>query len=113
MALTRLVRWQLGIFAVVTVLAITSVSLFYLRLPSALGFGSYDVTANFPSSGGLYENANVTYLSVAKLRSPLVARKSPHLLAGVEVSSVAFTSLVVGVAHAERLPVGDDDAGVM
>jgi hypothetical protein len=52
-------------------------------------------------------------LSVAMLKSPLVARKSPHSLARVEVSSRAVTSLVVGVAHAKRLAVCDDDAGVM
>lgn len=52
-------------------------------------------------------------MSVAMLKSPLVARKSPHSLAGVEVSSGALTSLVLGVAHAERFAVGDDDAGVV
>lgn len=52
-------------------------------------------------------------VSVAMLKSPLVAGKSPRSVAGVEVSSGAVTSLVVGVAHAERLAVGDHDAGVM
>ena len=46
-------------------------------------------------------------LSAAMLKSPLVAGKSPHSLAGVEVSSGAFTSLVLGVAHAKGLAVGD------
>ena len=47
------------------------------------------------------------------LKSALVARKSPHSLAGVEVSSGALTSLMSGVAHAERVTVGDDDAGMV
>jgi hypothetical protein len=39
------------------------------------------------------------------LKSPLVARKSPQSLAGVEVSSGAVSLLVLGVAHAERVAV--------
>jgi phospholipid/cholesterol/gamma-HCH transport system substrate-binding protein len=59
--LTRLVRWQLTTFAVITVISVTSISLFYLKIPDALGIGSYEVTANFSATGGLYQNANVTY----------------------------------------------------
>lgn len=59
--LTRLVRWQLAIFAVITVISVTAVSLFYLKVPDALGIGSYEVSANFSATGGLYQNANVTY----------------------------------------------------
>ena len=43
-------------------------------------------------------------LSMARLKSPLVARKSPHPL---RVCSVAITSLVLGVAHTVRVAVGD------
>ncbi|MGV0781419.1 MCE family protein [Mycolicibacterium sp. XJ775] len=59
--LTRLIRWQLTVFAVVTVVAMGAVAIFYLRIPEALGIGRYTVTANFAASGGLYPNANVTY----------------------------------------------------
>lgn len=59
--LTRLIRWQLITFAVVTVTAMGAVAVFYLRIPEALGVGRYTVTANFAASGGLYPNANVTY----------------------------------------------------
>ena len=59
--LTRLVRWQLAIFGVVTAISVTLISLFYLKIPDALGIGSYEVTANFAATGGLYQNANVTY----------------------------------------------------
>jgi phospholipid/cholesterol/gamma-HCH transport system substrate-binding protein len=57
----RLVRLQLMIFTAVSVVTIVAIALFYLHLPAALGFGTYRVTANFIASGGLYENANVTY----------------------------------------------------
>ena len=46
-------------------------------------------------------------LSVAMLKSPLVAGKCPRSLAGIDVSSGAVTSLVSGLAHSERLAVGD------
>jgi len=62
--LTRLIKIQLMIFATVTVLAMGTISLFYLHVPSALGIGSYNVTADFVAGGGLYENANVTYRGV-------------------------------------------------
>ncbi|ORB31858.1 MCE family protein [Mycolicibacterium parafortuitum] len=62
--LSRLTRIQLMIFAIVTVLSVGAVSLFYLRVPSAVGIGAYDVTANFEAGGGLYQNANVTYRGV-------------------------------------------------
>ena len=39
----------------------TLIALFYLKIPDALGIGSYKVTANFAATGGLYQNANVTY----------------------------------------------------
>ncbi|MEW5808753.1 MAG: MCE family protein [Actinomycetota bacterium] len=59
--LTRLVRWQLTIFALVTVFAVTVVAVGYLRLPAFFGYGTYHVTVNLTASGGLYQNANVTY----------------------------------------------------
>ena len=63
--LTRLTKTQLGIFAVVTVLTVGLLSIFYLRVPAALGIGAYHVTADFVAGGGIYQNANVTYRGVA------------------------------------------------
>ncbi|ORA48600.1 mammalian cell entry protein [Mycolicibacterium chubuense] len=62
--LDRLSRIQLSIFAVVTVLTVGAISIFYLRVPEAIGLNSYQVTANFTAAGGLYQNANVTYRGV-------------------------------------------------
>jgi phospholipid/cholesterol/gamma-HCH transport system substrate-binding protein len=62
--LDRLARFQLTLFAIVTVLTVGAISLFYLHLPAAVGIGSYNVTANFVAAGGLYQNANVTYRGV-------------------------------------------------
>jgi phospholipid/cholesterol/gamma-HCH transport system substrate-binding protein len=63
--LDRLTKAQLAIFGVVTVIAVAVMAIFYLRLPAALGIGTYQVTANFVAGGGLYKNANVTYRGVA------------------------------------------------
>lgn len=62
--LTRLVRLQLAIFAVVTVLAVGAIAILYLHAPSRLGIGTYKVTADFAGGGGIYKNANVTYRGV-------------------------------------------------
>src|SRR5690625_2944849 len=62
--LTRLVRIQLGIFAVVTLLAVGAISILYLHAPSRLGIGTYKATADFIAGGGIYSSANVTYRGV-------------------------------------------------
>jgi phospholipid/cholesterol/gamma-HCH transport system substrate-binding protein len=62
--LDRLTRAQLAIFGVVTVITVVIMAIFYLRLPAALGIGTYRVTADFVAGGGLYKNANVTYRGV-------------------------------------------------
>lgn len=58
---TRFVRKQLIVFAILT--AVTAVVLggYYLRLPTLAGIGQYTLNANLPTSGGLYRTANVTY----------------------------------------------------
>jgi phospholipid/cholesterol/gamma-HCH transport system substrate-binding protein len=62
--LNRTARIQLVVFAVVTVLTIAAITVFYLRVPARLGIGAYEVTANFTAGGGLYQNANVTFRGV-------------------------------------------------
>ena len=46
-------------------ITVAIMAIFYLRLPAALGVGTYQVTADFVAGGGLYKNANVTYRGVA------------------------------------------------
>ncbi len=75
--LDRLTKMQLAIFGVVTVITIAVMAIFYLRLPAALGIGTYRVTADFVAGGGLYKNANVTYRGVAVGRVESVGL-NPH-----------------------------------
>ena len=61
MMLSRFVRIQLSIFAVLTVIGLVVMTLQYVRLPALLGVGQYTLTVELPSTGGLYPHSNVTY----------------------------------------------------
>lgn len=61
----RLAKIQLSIFAVITVITLSVMAIFYLRLPATFGIGTYGVSADFVAGGGLYKNANITYRGVA------------------------------------------------
>lgn len=61
----RLAKIQLSIFAVITVITLSVMAIFYLRLPATFGIGTYGVSADFVAGGGLDKNANVTYRGVA------------------------------------------------
>ncbi len=54
--LTRLIRTQLIVFTVLTVVALIVLGWYYLRLPSVVGIGQYELKADLPASGGLYRD---------------------------------------------------------
>ncbi|WP_326545057.1 virulence factor Mce family protein [Mycolicibacterium sp. ND9-15] len=85
--LSRLTRFQLSIFAIVTVLTVGAISIFYLQLPAAVGIGTYRVTANFVAGGGLYENANVTYRGVTIGRVESVGLTDDSVIAKMRLNS--------------------------
>jgi phospholipid/cholesterol/gamma-HCH transport system substrate-binding protein len=85
--LDRLTRIQLSIFAVVTVLTVGAISIFYLQLPAAVGIGSYKVTADFVAAGGLYQNANVTYRGVTIGRVESVDLSDKNVVARMRLNS--------------------------
>jgi phospholipid/cholesterol/gamma-HCH transport system substrate-binding protein len=60
----RLVRRQLAVFAVVSLVAVLVVSGQYLQLPRILGWGRLHVTAHLPATGGLSASGLVTYRGV-------------------------------------------------
>jgi phospholipid/cholesterol/gamma-HCH transport system substrate-binding protein len=62
--LTRFIRNQLIVFAALTVAALVALGWYYLRIPSQLGVGQYQLTAELPASGGLYRTSNVTYRGI-------------------------------------------------
>lgn len=62
MYLSRRVRLQLSIFAVITLVAGSMMAIGLLGLPNLwFGVGHYRVTVDLPAAAGLYKNANVTY----------------------------------------------------
>ncbi|WP_227998258.1 MCE family protein [Nocardia australiensis] len=61
MKLTRFVRVQLGIFAVLTVIGLAVMASTYVQLPAMFGIGRYEVTVRLAATGGLYPTANVAY----------------------------------------------------
>ena len=63
--LTRFIRRQLVLFSILTVAAIVILGWYYLRIPSLVGIGQYQLKADLPASGGLYPTANVTYRGIA------------------------------------------------
>ncbi|MDT5336345.1 MAG: phospholipid/cholesterol/gamma-HCH transport system substrate-binding protein [Mycobacterium sp.] len=60
--LTRFIKIQLVLFSILTVIALVVLGWYYLKLPSVVGIGQYELKAELPRSGGLYSTANVTYL---------------------------------------------------
>ena len=83
----RLTRIQLMIFAVVTVLTVGAITIFYLHLPAAVGIGAYKVDANFKAGGGIYENANVTYRGVTVGRVEGVGLTNDGIVAHMRLNS--------------------------
>lgn len=62
--LTRFIRYQLVVFAILTVTALIALGWYYLRIPSKIGIGQYTLIAELPASGGLYRTSNVTYRGI-------------------------------------------------
>ena len=65
MRLTRKLRIQLSVFAVIALFAGGIMFFYLMQVPTALfGVGRYTVTVKLPEAGGLYPTGNVTYQGV-------------------------------------------------
>ncbi len=64
MKITSFVRTQLVAFTIVAIIAVVAVAVFYVKVPAMFGVGRYDVRLDLPNTGGLYENANVSFRGV-------------------------------------------------
>ena len=62
--LTRFIKRQLVIFGILTAVALLVLGVYYLRIPSLVGIGRYQLKAELPASGGLYPTSNVTYRGI-------------------------------------------------
>lgn len=119
MILTRTVRIQLVIFAVIAVVGMTAAAISYLRVPTMLGVGRYTVTVEMPHAGGLYRNANVTYRghTIGQVRQvrldPDTVRAELSLESAVPVSSRDLAAAVrsvsaIGEQYVDLQPVTTD-----
>lgn len=61
MVLTKWIKIQLALFAIITVVAGTVMVFQYINVPAMFGIGRYTVTVELPRAAGLYGGANVTY----------------------------------------------------
>lgn len=61
---SRLVRWQLTVFTVFTVISVSYVAANYVDIGRWFNYGTYHVTVQLANTGGLYHNAIVTYHGV-------------------------------------------------
>ena len=62
--LTPFIKRQLWLFLSLTVVALSVLGVYYLQIPTLVGIGRYELTADLPASGGLYPTANVTYRGI-------------------------------------------------
>ncbi|OBK21895.1 mammalian cell entry protein [Mycobacterium asiaticum] len=62
--LTRFIRIQLAVFAIVGIVGLFVMVVFYIQAPTLLGIGKMTVTLELPESGNLYRFSNVTYRGV-------------------------------------------------
>lgn len=114
--MSKKVKLQLLVFSIITVIGLTVMSVVYLKLPQAFGFNRTDLSLEMPSTGGLYENSNVSYLGnvVGRVESvtlnPEGVRADMYVAANAgvpenvraEVRSVS----AVGEQYVDLIPVG-------
>lgn len=62
--LSRLIRIQLVIFTIASIVGVSVMTVQYIQAPTLLGVGRIEVTLQLPEAGGLYRFANVTYRGV-------------------------------------------------
>lgn len=64
MRITRFVRGQLIAFGIIGLVSLVVMATVYMHLPAMFGIGRFEVKVELPSTGGIYQNANVTYRGV-------------------------------------------------
>lgn len=62
--LSRLIRIQLVLFTIASVIGVVTMAVVYVQVPTLLGIGRITVTLQMPAAGGLYTFSNVTYRGV-------------------------------------------------
>ncbi|UXA06153.1 MCE family protein [Mycobacterium sp. SMC-2] len=86
--LTRLVRIQLAIFAIASMVGIPVMVVNYMQVSTLLGIGRITVKMELPAAGGLYRFSNVTYrgVQVGKVTGIRLARNSAEATMSLNTS---------------------------
>ncbi len=97
--LTRFIRIQLAIFAIVSVIGVAVMAWNYVQVPTLLGLGRNEVTLQLPTSGGLYRFSNVTYrgVEVGKVTEMRVTPKGAEAILSIATSPKIPANLVAEV----------------
>lgn len=105
--LTRTVRIQLVILAVVTLVAGGVMTFGFLKVPALLGIGRYTVTVDMPAAGGLYPTSVVTYrgTEVGRVRSVDVTPDGVRAVLTMD-SAVPIPAPVTAAVHS-RSAIGE------
>jgi phospholipid/cholesterol/gamma-HCH transport system substrate-binding protein len=123
MHLTRLIKLQLALVAVIamTTLAIVAVSI--MRLPEKLfGLGHYTVTVQLPRTGGLYPDGNVTYrgTEVGRIKSVGLTETGAEAVLSLrsdvqipsDLDAEVHSQSAIGEQYVALLPRGGDSAAL-
>ncbi len=114
--LTRLVRTQLAIFTVASVIGLLAMAFVYIQVPTWFGIGHIKVTLQLPATGGLYRFGNVTYrgVQVGKVASVeptttgatavLEVQSSPKIPANVQANVRSVSA--IGEQYVDLIPRG-------
>ena len=114
--LTRLVRTQLIIFAIASVIGVATMVFGYMGVPTWLGVGHIKVTVELPGTGGLYRFGNVTYRGVQMGKvvsvtptatgatAELSLKSSPKIPADVQANVRSVSA--VGEQYVDLIPQG-------
>src|SRR5689334_7597673 len=115
--LPRLVRIQLVIFSIASIIGVLVMVFTYMQAPTLLGIGRITVELKLPTSGGLYRFANVTYrgVQIGKVTKMDVSRSEATATLSLDTSPKIPADLVaeirsvsaIGEQYVELLPRTD------
>ena len=97
--ISRLVKIQLVIFTIASVVGMSAMIVTYLQLPTLLGIGKLTVKMQLPAAGGLYRFANVTYrgVQIGEVTSVDLTRSGALATMSIDASPRVSADLVAAV----------------
>jgi phospholipid/cholesterol/gamma-HCH transport system substrate-binding protein len=117
--LTKRIKLQLAVFALVALLAGGIMAFGYVRVPAMLGIGQYTVTVELPQASGLYQTGNVTYrgtkvgrVSEVRLTGDGGVEAVLSMTSGVDIPSdldaEVHSTSAIGEQYVALVPRSDD-----